>query len=290
MFGATPLGGFDERVADVRACRVRYFVAGQGPPLILVHGLTGAAANWSELAPLLARRHRVLVPDLPGHAGSAPLPVVANIDAYADRVHLVARAEGMLPAPVVGHSMGGLVALRLAARHPEDVSSLVLAASAGIESSTRRARFWLGLAARVRPGRWLAPFHARIGGSAALRLLVFGPVEVSDHRALSARAVRGFLAQTGLHSDVRAAVAALVADDPRAELDRVRAPAFVLWGARDRQLPIGDGFELARRLRAPFRAVADCGHLLIAERPEACRDAIEGFLAAAPPAPNAPAS
>jgi pimeloyl-ACP methyl ester carboxylesterase len=271
--GATPLAGFDERVTTVKACRMRYFVGGRGSPVVLVHGLTGAAANWSELAPLLARRHRVLVPDLPGHAGSAPLPVTPNLDAYADRVQLVAAAEGMLPAPVVGHSMGGLVA-----RHPQAVSALVLAASAGIESSTRRARFWLGLLSRLRPGRWLAPAHERIAASAALRLLVFGPVEVADPQSLTTRAVEGFLGSGRLHTAVREAVAALVADDPRAELDRVEAPAFVLWGARDRQLPIGDGFELARRLGARFRAIADCGHLLIAERPEACRDAIESFL------------
>lgn len=282
MVGATPLAGFEERVAEVKGCRMRYFVAGRGSPLVLVHGVTGAAANWSELAPLLARRWRVLVPDLPGHAGSSPLPATPNLDAYADRVHLVASAEGMLPAPLVGHSMGGLVALRLAARHPGDVSGLVLAASAGIESSTRRARFWLGLAARLRPGRWLAPARAYVAHSSILRLLVFGIVQVSDTRSLSARAVEGFLGAGQLHTDVRAAIAALVADDPRVEIDRVHASALVLWGARDRQLPIGDGFELARRLGAPFRAVADCGHLLIAERPEACADAIAGFLSRLP--------
>jgi pimeloyl-ACP methyl ester carboxylesterase len=52
----------------------------------------------------------------------------------------------------------------------------------------------------------------------------------------------------------------------------------VLWGARDNQLPVGDAFEYARRLRAPLRLIADCGHLLIGERPEACADAITGFL------------
>lgn len=273
-----PLAGFEERLVEVRACRVRYFVGGRGSPLVLVHGLAGAAANWCELAPLLARRHRVLALDLPGHAGSSPLPATPNLDAYADRVHLVARTEGMLPATVVGHSMGGLIALRLAARHPRDVSALVLAASAGIESSTRRARFWLGILSRLRPGRWIAPLRGRVARSDVLRWLVFGPIEASDPLSMSPRAVEGFLGASRLHTGVRAAAAALVADDPRRELDRVRAPTLVLWGARDRQLPIGDGFELSRRLGASFRALADCGHLLIAERPEACRDAIEAFL------------
>ena len=174
--------------------------------------------------------------------------------------------------------MGGLVALRLAVRHPADVAALVLAASAGIESSTRRARFWLGLAARLRPMRFLATGRGLLVRSLAVRRLVFVPIEAADAGSLSPRAVEGLLGAARLHTGLRDAVAALVDDDPRVELDRVRAPAFVLWGARDRQLPIGDGFELARRLRAPFRAIADCGHLLIAERPESCAAAIEEFL------------
>ena len=53
---------------------------------------------------------------------------------------------------------------------------------------------------------------------------------------------------------------------------------LVLWGARDNQLPVDDAFDYARRLRAQLRVIADCGHLLIVERPAACADAITGFL------------
>src|SRR5438093_4006907 len=111
---------------------MRYFVGGEGSPLLLVHGLGGAASNWIELAPLLAERHRLLVPDLPGHGGSTALPAVAGIEPFADRVGLVAEREGMLPAPVVGHSLGGLVVLRLALRRPGDVQAIVLAGAAGL--------------------------------------------------------------------------------------------------------------------------------------------------------------
>src|SRR5437660_135419 len=141
---------------------------------MLVHGLGGAAANWLALAPLLLPRRRVIVPELPGHGGSEPLPAAPSLNAYADRLALLLDE----PAAVVGHSLGGPIALRLAIRHPE----------------------------------------------------------------------------------------------------RVQCPTLLLWGARDHQLPIGDAFEYSRRLRAPLRTIADCGHLLIAERPEACSDAIQAFL------------
>jgi pimeloyl-ACP methyl ester carboxylesterase len=81
-----------------------------------------------------------------------------------------------------------------------------------------------------------------------------------------------------LHTDTVSAARALVADDPRQELEAVRCPCLVLWGAADHQLALDDAFDYARRLRAPLRVIADCGHLLIGERPDACLDAIESFI------------
>ena len=176
--------GLEERFAEIKGVRMRYFVGGDGPPLMLVHGLGGAASNWTELAPLLLERHRLLVPDLPGHGGSTALPAVSGLEPFADRVALLAEREGMLPAVVAGHSLGGMVVLRLALRR----------------------------------------------------------------------------------------------DDPRQELEAVRCPVLVLWGAEDVQLPLDDAFEYTRRLRARLRVIPGCGHLLIGERPEACADAIERFL------------
>jgi pimeloyl-ACP methyl ester carboxylesterase len=81
-----------------------------------------------------------------------------------------------------------------------------------------------------------------------------------------------------MHTDVLGAGRALNADDPRQGLDRVTCPVLVLWGGRDRQVPVSDGFEYARRLRAPLRVIADCGHLLISERPDVCARATQEFL------------
>src|SRR5438093_11227843 len=97
---------------------MRYFVGGSGPPLVLVHGLGGAASNWTELAPLLAARHRLLVPDLPGHGGSSALPAVSGLEPYADRVALLAEREELLPAPVCGHSLVGMVVRSITLRRP----------------------------------------------------------------------------------------------------------------------------------------------------------------------------
>lgn len=272
------LAGLEERFTDVRGVRMRYFVGGEGPPLVLVHGLGGSGTNWLELAPRLAPRHRLLIPDLPGHGRSSALPAVSGLEPFADRVALVAEREGMLPAPVVGHSLGGMVALRWALRRPGDVQALVLAGAAGLSIGNVWFRELLSLVTTVRPGRIAGRYHSWIARSPLLRRLVFGVVSVADPVGLTDEMVEGFLAAQLLHTDVDSAWRALRVDDPRQELESVRCPVLVLWGAEDVQLPLDDAFEYTRRLRARLRVIPGCGHLLIGERPEACADAIEDFL------------
>ena len=272
------LRGFDERRATVRGVRLRYFVGGEGAPLVLVHGLGGAASNWVELAPELVRRYRVLVPDLPGHGRSSPLPAAPTLSPFADLLAALIAREDMAPAAVIGHSLGGVVALRLALRHPDAVGALMLAAAAGISSGTRAREAALTTLVLARPARAVAPFRRLVARLPWLRYPVFGYFQVADPGALSAAAVEGFLAGPALHTDVLTASRALVADDPRFDLAIVRCPSLVLSGARDHMVPVADALEYARRLRAPLRVVPDCGHLLIGERPDACAEAIEELL------------
>jgi pimeloyl-ACP methyl ester carboxylesterase len=88
-----------------------------------------------------------------------------------------------------------------------------------------------------------------------------------------------FLEGAAQHSDTRSAGRALVRSDSRHDLDRVACPCLCLWGAADNWVPVADGMEYARRLRAPLRLIADCGHLLIGERPDAVTAAVRDFLA-----------
>jgi pimeloyl-ACP methyl ester carboxylesterase len=255
-----------------------YYVGGEGEPLVLVHGLGGAAVNFTELAPLLARNRRVLVPNLPGHGGSDPPRQVEGVSSYSDHVAAVAEREGMLPAAVLGYSMGGVVALRLAVNRPESVSALVLVAAAGIVSRTRRADIWLRVMGLVRPSRFMAPFRQTFAGRPRLRHVPFGYWGADNPPALSPDSVLGFLEGALSHTDTASAGKALVEDDPRPDLDRVRSPVCLLWGARDRLVPLADGFEYARRLRAPIRTLPAAGHLLVGEQPGECAAVIEEFL------------
>jgi len=277
--GKHRLEGFSEEELEWRGTRLRYAVAGDGPPLVLVHGLGGTIENWRALAPPLATRHRVLVPDLPGHGRSSVLPEARSLDALAEAVLAVADAEEIRPAVWIGHSLGGGVALRAAALRSDVVRGLVLVAAAGIGSASRAAHVTLAVLGVARPGRLIAPYRHAWARSRLGRRAAFGWWGVADPDALEPELAEAFLVGPAHHTDTRQAGRALLASDPRLELDRVTCPCLCLWGARDNWVRLQDGMEYARRLRAPLRTIAGCGHLLIGERPDACLAAIEEFLA-----------
>src|SRR3954471_265589 len=133
MDAKTAVSPLQERVLDLKSATVRYLVReGDGPTLLLVHGFGGAGLNWDVLVPRLDARRRLIVPDLPGHGHSSPLPAVPSLGAFADRLALLLDREDAWPVVAVGHSMGALVALRLARQRADGVAALVLAAAAGV--------------------------------------------------------------------------------------------------------------------------------------------------------------
>jgi pimeloyl-ACP methyl ester carboxylesterase len=281
--GKHRLEGFEHREVDWLGARLGYAVGGRGndavPPLVLVHGLGGTVENWRALAPRLAARHRVLVPDLPGHGSSGLLPEARNVDDLAEAVLAVVDAEGIAEAVWVGHSLGGVVALRAAALRPDAVRGLVLAAAAGIGTASRAAHITLALLGTAKPGRLIAPYRNSLARSRLGRRVVFGWWGAADPDGLEPELAEAFLVGPAHHTDTRQAGRALLASDPRTELDRVTCPCVCLWGASDNWVRPEDGMEYARRLRAPLRTIAGCGHLLIGERPDVCLAAIDGFVA-----------
>ena len=273
--GKRDLEGFAER----RLGGLRYFVGGEGPPLVLLHGLGGMATNWRLIAPALASERRVIVPELPGHGGSAPLGGATTLDPFAEAVLVVLEAEHAMPAPWAGHSLGALVALRAAALQPDAVTGVVLAAGAGISSTTRLAELTVTALGTVKPGRAFGRRAHAVAYSRVGRRLAFGWWGVADPDGFDPEMAEAFLLGPPQHTDTLTAGRALIASDPRTVLDRVACPCLCLWGGSDNWVPLKDGIEYARRLRAPLRVIADCGHLLIGERPDAVLDAVRAFLA-----------
>jgi pimeloyl-ACP methyl ester carboxylesterase len=271
--------GFDDRELVVEGARLSYAVSGDGPAIVLVHGLGGTIENWRALAPALAERHRVLVPDLPGHGHSEALSGASHLDVLADAVFALAQAEGVEQAVWIGHSLGGTIALRAAVRRPDAVRGVVLAAAAGAGSSTRLGRVTVTLMGLVEPGKAIAPHRRAWANSLLGRRVAFGWWGVGDAAALEPVMAEAFFTGPAFHTSTRQAGRALLRTDPLAEAEQVTCPVLCLWGASDKWVKLDDGIDYARRLGAPLRTIAGCGHLLIGERPDAVLAAIEEFVA-----------
>ena len=257
-------------------------MTGRGEPLVLMHGLATTRSIWRHVAPRLARSHRVVTLDVPGFGASPPTGPGFALDEVADAILGGLRGAGVdEPFALVGHSMGGALALTLAARSPDSVRCLVLVSPAGLRPLPALAAEGLGaLAAAYIPLRRAAAPLAAVGWGR--RMLMTGGVV--DGAALPAAEVRALLAASSEAKRTRQALRAVVEADLRALLRDLPLPVGGIWGEGDRVIPPGGAATvMALRPAATCEVVADAGHISMIERPEAFVEALERVLAAIGP-------
>src|SRR5215212_6350139 len=129
-----PDSAFEPRSIQLHGHPVTYRLAGEGPPLLLLHGITSSSQTWEAVLPLLAEHHTVIAPDLLGHGSSAKPRGDYSLGAYASGVRDLIAALGYDHATVVGHSLGGGIAMQMAYQFPQRVDRLVLVNSGGLGS------------------------------------------------------------------------------------------------------------------------------------------------------------
>src|SRR4051794_34992005 len=112
----------------VHGYRRVYRIAGSGPPLLLIHGIGDSSATWRTVMPLLARRHLVIAPDLLGHGLSAKPRADYSVAAYANGLRDLLGVLDIDQVTLIGHSLGGGVAMQFAYQFPEKTQRLVLVA------------------------------------------------------------------------------------------------------------------------------------------------------------------
>jgi pimeloyl-ACP methyl ester carboxylesterase len=263
------LAGFETRVLELE---------GRGDPVVLFHGWSDSADTWRLVLARLARaERRAIAVDLPSFGTAAPLaegPMLPQLDAFGAAalayVGAGGRASRRRPAVVVGNSLGGCMALRLAEREPKRVRRIVALAPAGLDMAR-----WFGLIERDRLLRTLAAAPVPLPSTVvrgtvgrAYRALVF-----ADQRAAAPEVVAAF---TRHHAD-RPALARMLASGRRLlpelrdpfDFDAIECPVLLVWGDRDR-LVFHRG---ARRLldavaQARLELLQGCGHCPQLERPE----------------------
>jgi len=285
MTAPTPLRNVELRREETRlhGRRISYLTAGEGPVLVLVHGIASDSHAWRTALPLLARRARVIAPDLPGHGASAKAPGDYSLGSLASSLRDLLVKLGHERATLVGHSLGGGVAMQYAYMFPERTERLVLVSSGGL-------------------GRSLNPLlrAAALPGSELVIAGTVGPITALGRASVAAVQRLGLRFTPDL-GEVGRGFATLADRDGRAAfLDTLRSvvnfsgqrvdasdrlylaaemPTLLLWGERDPIIPIGHGHRAQERMPGSrLVTFSDSGHFPQIDDPHRFATAVLEFL------------
>ena len=257
------------RDVTARGVRTRVLEAGseRSPALVLVHGLFASHRSFEDLIEPLSARFHVIVPDLPGFGESEkPSPARYNygVEAHAEAIADLIAAFGVGRVSVLGHGMGGAVALTLAADHRELVQRLVLEDTLAYPAP-------MSLKFRL-------PFVPVLGGIAFKQLYGRSIFRSIFRDEMYAPGGAPPLERIDWHYDIfnspsarESAHAVLLATlDTRAvvaRLPRIVSPTLVLWGREDRIFPVASAHRLIREIPGAKLEIMDAGHVPHEERP-----------------------
>ena len=262
---------------------VNYIEMGEGPPLLLIHGLAGSWQNWLETIPYFARTRRVLAPDLPGFGDSPLPPEKISIPGYGRLLDHFCTSLGAERGSVIGNSMGGFIAAEVAIAHPQRVDKLVLVSAAGITAEHQRNERALALMRRFEAALAWASTHPkpnfllRPRGRQALRLVFAHPEKLPGPLLFEQAKGSG---KPGFID----ALDALSAYPLRDRLERISVPTLIIWGERDRLVPLRDA-DVFEELIPDARKIvyADTGHVSMLERPARFNQDVDDFLEGSDP-------
>ncbi len=266
-----------------------YVQAGEGPVLLLIHGMAGTCENWRSVVEPLAKTHTVIAPDFPGHGESAPGGGDYSLGSLAAWLRDLLLALGHERATLVGHSLGGGVAMQFAYQFPEMVERLVLVASGGLGPEVSPL-----LRAAALPGADLfisatASIGQRAGSAIGRGLGAIGMRPSAD----IAEVARGYasLSDANRRKAFLATLRAVVGTEGQlvAAVDRLylaeELPLLIVWGERDPIIPVEHAYEAHDALPGSrLEVFEDAGHLPQLEDPVRFIDALERFLAETEPA------
>jgi 3-oxoadipate enol-lactonase len=250
---------------------IHYEVAGDGPPLVLLHSFLCSGEMWRGQVPQLSERCRTINVDARGHGASGHVARPFSLLEMVDDTTAVLDGVGVERAIWAGLSVGGMVALRAALVAPERVSGLILLdTDAGNEGTWPRLKYrGLAVVARL---LGLRPLRGQIARQ------MFGTTSIESRPALVEEWSDRF-ARVHVPSALRMLDALVRRDDISARLTEIAVPAVVVVGAEDRSLPPARSRRLAAALpHATLHEIEGAGHLSALEQPDAVTRAVLSFL------------
>lgn len=231
---------------ELHGHRVGYQMAGSGPPLVLLHGITSTSEAWREVMPRLAERFTVVAPDMIGHGRSAKPPGDYSLGAYAAGVRDLLAVLGFERGTVVGHSFGGGIAMQFAYLFPEYVERMALISSGGLGREVHPL-----LRAAVLPGsEWVMPLIAREwsvrAGEAVAAVAGRLGLEAGNDLAEFARGYASLAEQDAREAFIHTMRSCIDPDGQRVSaLDRLyladQMATLIIWGSDDPVIPVEHG-------------------------------------------------
>jgi pimeloyl-ACP methyl ester carboxylesterase len=255
------------RELELHGHRVSYRTAGSGPALLLLHGIANSSETWERVAPLLSERFTLIAPDLMGHGKSATPSGDYSLGAHASGARDLATALGHERMTVLGHSLGGGIALQFAYQFPERVERMVLVSSGGLGREVHlllraaslpgadyvlpalTSRRLLGLGRGL--GDMLGRVGLRPGGDIEVLARGFDALDNAGSRQAFLHTVRAVIEPGGqrVSASSRLGLAAAL-------------PTLIVWGERDSIIPVEHGVAAHEAMPSSEFVVFDrAGHM-----------------------------
>jgi pimeloyl-ACP methyl ester carboxylesterase len=280
---------FEPWQMELHGHRVIYRMAGSGPPVLLIHGMVNSSRHWEEVALKLAERYTVIAPDLLGHGDSAAVRGDYSLGAHAASIRDLLAVIGIERATVVGHSLGGGVAMQFFYQFPQRVERLVLVSSGGLGhevSPLLRSAALPGMTAalslaahpRVLNALWDTGKRMRGRGSSkgvALQAVAraLRPLEQPGARKAFVHTLRAVIDVHGQRVSARDRLY-LLSD----------FPTLIVWGERDHTIPIAHGLEAHEAIPGSrFETLPDAAHFPHIEVPLELAEVLIDFIQSTDP-------
>lgn len=279
------------RTIELHGQTVSFVEAGSGPVLLLLHGITSSSRTWGAVLPLLAERFTVLAPDLLGHGASGKPRGDYSLGAYASSIRDLLLALGHERATVLGHSLGGGVALQFAYQFPERLERLILVSSGGLgrevsillRAATLPGAEYVLPVLSGRPVRDVTAASLRALGKLGLRPNAdgigigegFGSLGDVEARRAFLHTARSIIEPSGQR--VSAADRLYLA---------AWLPTLIVWGERDRMIPVAHGRAAAEAMPdSRLEIFEDAGHFPFNDDPERFARVVTDFMGTTEPPP-----
>ena len=268
------------RFTDVPGGRIHWIEKGEGPPLVLIHGLAGNLNNFGYIMDRLAADYRVIAVDRPGCGWSErDGDALSHIPEQARMIAAMLDKEGIEPAVLVGHSLGGAVSLTMALNHPERVRALALI-SALIQAPSRPAEAFAGIniaspvLRRLVANTLAVPMSIRNGEKTLA--FVFGPDAPPADFAMRGGGLLGLRPQAFYAASTDLQAVPQDMDAVTARIGEISVPVGLFYGMDDRVLPAADQIAVLRRALpdADIETMEDRGHMPLVIEP----DRVEAFV------------